>query len=277
MSDIGDTLNRAERISLTSDFKRHSNRIGGSDKNDIYRFRLPFQSRFRARLEGLSSNADMELIRDRNGNGSINPGEVVASSRATGRRQDSISILGLEPGTYYLRVFSKGSSTSYRLELAASRTNKISPQYEVVQRTNRYRLQNGKLPLALNTQLSKAAQRYSQHMAEEDVFSHQGRDGSSPWERIRAADYNYSDAAENLAAGHTTASSAMRGWINSPGHRANLLAYQVQEIGVGYFYLRNDGGRYTYQHYWAQSFGTPADRSTPSAPSNPGPYPDRDD
>jgi uncharacterized protein YkwD len=121
--------------------------------------------------------------------------------------------------------------------------------------------------IAVNTQLTHAAQKYAQSMAIDDNWSHTGVDGSSPWDWIKAAGYDYSEAAENLAAGHTTPDSAVQGWINSPGHRNNMLAYQLQEIGVGYYYLPTDSGKVTFKYYWAQDMGTPSDgRVVPNIP-----------
>ena len=51
----------------------------------------------------------------------------------------------------------------------------------------------------------------------------------------------------------------MQGWINSPGHRANMLSDNFEEIGIGYHYLANDTGSVNYRHYWTQVFGTEAD------------------
>ncbi|MDX2213933.1 MAG: CAP domain-containing protein [Oculatellaceae cyanobacterium bins.114] len=242
--------------------------IGAVDLNDFYWFRLSGRSNLKLNLGALRANADLEIVQDRDRDGTVDLGEVVASSRASSTRAEAIAIDGLGRGTYFIRVFPKTEdSTVYRLTLATSPTDQISPVYDVVLKTNAFRVQNGLQPLALNTQLTNAAQTYARAMAVQDNFSHTGADGSSPWDRIRAADYDYSEAAENLAAGHTTAASAMRGWMNSSGHRRNLLAYQVQEIGVGYFYLGRDTGRYIYNHYWAQSMATPADvRVTPRVP-----------
>jgi uncharacterized protein YkwD len=113
----------------------------------------------------------------------------------------------------------------------------------------------------LNTQLEQAAQSYAKSMSTQDFFSHQGADGSTWQQRIRATGYHFSDAAENLAIGHPTPVRVVDAWMNSPGHRRNMLAYQLQEIGVGYYYLRHDRGRVNANHYWAKSFGTPASAS----------------
>lgn len=127
----------------------------------------------------------------------------------------------------------------------------------VVQLTNAFRQQNGLQPLTNNAKLASSAQTHSQNMALQDFFAHNGIDGSTPFTRIRATGYNYSTAAENIAAGQSTPEAVVQGWINSPGHRANMLNAQLREIGVGYYHLANDTGNVNYRHYWTQNFGTP--------------------
>ncbi len=127
----------------------------------------------------------------------------------------------------------------------------------VTARTNYYRAQNGCPALTLHTQLTNAGQRHSEDMAINDFFSHTGSDGSSPWDRIHAAGYQYSRAAENIAAGYPTPEAVVDGWMQRSGHRSNILNCALQDIGVGYYYLENDTGNVNYKHYWTQVFATP--------------------
>lgn len=257
-SDPANRLDQAKPITIGSNRTRFTDRIGGADQH-FYRLRFKQRSALELQLKGLRSNADVELVQDRNRNGEVDLGEVVGSSRAPDRRAESIQIQGLDAGTYFVRVFPKTDRTTrYQLMLSAQSTSRTSFAYEVVKRTNEIRRSRGLPALAVNTQLSQAAQAYAKHMATQDFFSHTGADGSTWQERILATGYNFSDAAENLAIGHSSTSSVINGWMNSPGHRDNMLAYQVQEIGAGYFYLARDEGRVASNHYWAQSFGTPA-------------------
>ena len=93
-------------------------------------------------------------------------------------------------------------------------------------------------------------------MALQDFFSHTGIDGSTMTQRIGVAGYQFSSAAENIAAGYTTPEEVVGGWMNSPGHRANILNPNLTEIGVGYYCLETDPGTLNYNHYWTQDFGT---------------------
>jgi uncharacterized protein YkwD len=128
---------------------------------------------------------------------------------------------------------------------------------QVVNETNHQRNLHGCPPLTLNQQLVTAGQGHSNDMALNDFFSHTGSDGSSPWDRIQATGYKYSLAAENIAAGYSTPQAVVQGWMNSAGHRQNILNCDLEEIGVGYRNLENDSGQVNYHHYWTQVFASP--------------------
>lgn len=263
MLDDMNRMSQARAIAISPRSKTYRDRLGGIFQDNWYRFRLGKRSHFELQLKGLKANVDLELIQDRNRNLHVDLGEVVASSRAPDRRQETISIQGLDSGTYFIRVVPNANqatanqTTTYRLVLSAQSTSKTSFTYEVIKQTNAIREARGLPRLALNTQLSQAAQTYAENMATQDFFSHTGADGSTWQQRIRAQGYSFSDAAENLAIGHSSPTRVVDGWMGSPGHRRNMLAYQVQEIGVGYFYLSRDSGKIRSNHYWAESFGTP--------------------
>jgi hypothetical protein len=150
---------------------------------------------------------------------------------------------------------------------------------EVVKLTNEFRAQNGLGPLSIDVDLAETAQGHSEDMAYQDFFSHTGLDGSKPWDRAKDAGYESITVGENIAAGYATPQSVVQGWINSDGHRANMLNTRYNEIGVGYFYLQNDTGKINYRSYWTQVFGKgeieqagTAPATTASAPA-PSPAP----
>jgi uncharacterized protein YkwD len=126
---------------------------------------------------------------------------------------------------------------------------------EVLARTNQFRQDNGISPLTANAKLSQAAETHSQNMANLDFFSHTGQDGSSAGDRAIAAGYESSFVGENIGAGYSTPATAVQGWINSPGHRANLLNASYTQLGVGYVFLAEDTGNANWNHYWTQVFG----------------------
>lgn len=146
---------------------------------------------------------------------------------------------------------------------------------EVLRLTNEFRAQNSLPALKSNAELQATAQGHSQDMAVADYFSHTGKDGSAPWDRAKRVGYAANSMGENIAAGQTTAQSVVQGWIDSPGHRANLINRSYTELGVGYFLLENDTGSVNYNHYWTQVFGSgdkdPSSNISPN--SNPTPTP----
>jgi uncharacterized protein YkwD len=245
--------------------------IGGPDRNDVYRFTLSGSNQLTVALRRSSNPVTLELSQDRNGNGQIERNEVIGRSRSSGANA-SLHLPNLTPGTFFLRVFTRATGeSSYRLSAIAQplnnttatntttgTTNTTTSTFveRVVSLTNAFRQQFGLQPLTLNAKLTTAAQIHSQNMAMQDFFSHTGVDGTQPWDRMTAAGYRWSQAAENIAAGQQTPEAVVDAWINSPGHRANILNANLREIGVGYYELANDTGSVNYGRYWTQDFGT---------------------
>ena len=129
---------------------------------------------------------------------------------------------------------------------------------DVVNLVNDERVAAGCSPLNISQQLTTAALGHSTDMALNDFFSHTGSNGSSPWERITDTGYSFLLAAENIAGGYSTPEAAVTAWMNSPGHRDNILNCALEDTGVGYYFLDNDTGNTNFRHYWTQVFATPA-------------------
>ena len=108
--------------------------------------------------------------------------------------------------------------------------------------TNQQRSANGESGLGLNGQLNQAAQAKANDMAARDYWSHNTPDGQAPWTFITAAGYSYQTAGENLAYGFATAADTLTGWMNSPGHRANILNAGFTEVGFGIINIANYQG-----------------------------------
>jgi uncharacterized protein YkwD len=106
-------------------------------------------------------------------------------------------------------------------------------------------------PLTLNNQLGQAAQNHTNDMVSKSYFSHTSPSGGTMTSRVNATGYRYSAIGENIAAGSSTANATMTQWMNSPGHRANILNPKFRELGVG-FAPSND----QYRYYWTQVFGS---------------------
>ncbi len=118
---------------------------------------------------------------------------------------------------------------------------------------NAERAANGLPALAANPNLAAAAQAHAADIAANGLMGHAGSDGSDIGERARRAGYGGSRITENVAVGHDSPSSVVTDWMNSPGHRANILDPAVTELGVGHATgapLDNMPGR-----FWVLVFG----------------------
>jgi len=142
-------------------------------------------------------------------------------------------------------------------------------ELEVLRLTNEFRQANGRNPLVIDQNLDEAADLHSQSMAVDDFFSHTGEDGTEPWDRAKNAGYETGYVGENIAIGYGTPKAVVDGWINSPGHRANMLNANYNEIGIGYYYLQNDTGDINYNSYWTQVFGKGTITAVPSVTPTP--------
>ncbi|MGW2227058.1 sigma-70 family RNA polymerase sigma factor [Streptomyces formicae] len=120
---------------------------------------------------------------------------------------------------------------------------------QVVALVNTERSKAGCGPVRSNDKLATAASKHSADMAARDYFDHTSPDGTDPGDRITAAGYRWSTYGENIARGQQTPASVMDSWMNSPGHRANILNCDFKELGVG---IHNGSGG----PWWTQAFGT---------------------
>ncbi|NHA69261.1 CAP domain-containing protein [Phycicoccus flavus] len=132
---------------------------------------------------------------------------------------------------------------------AAAYTNAELEGY-VVTFVNAERRKVGCANLRTDARLRTAARKHSWSMKTYDFFSHTSRDGRTPWDRMRNEGYAY-PRAENIAAGQRRARDVVAAWMNSPGHRANILDCRNKAVGVGL-----SRGRSTYGYYWTQDFGS---------------------
>lgn len=117
-------------------------------------------------------------------------------------------------------------------------------------------------PLVLHPQLQQAAQSHADHMAKRRKMKHEDIGDGDPWTRIQASGYAFSNAAENIAWDQRDVAEVMTSWMNSPGHRANILGD-----------YRDFGGAVAYgphqDPYWCVVFGT-SQTVQPQPQSRPG-------
>ena len=107
-------------------------------------------------------------------------------------------------------------------------------EQEVIMHANAARASVGLGPLSCDPDMTRAARLHSQDMCDRGYFSHNSLDGRSPFDRMRDEGVTFRTAGENIAAGQPTASSVHQSWMNSTGHRANILNGSFGRIGVGY-------------------------------------------
>ncbi|MEU2284117.1 CAP domain-containing protein [Streptomyces sp. NPDC013178] len=120
---------------------------------------------------------------------------------------------------------------------------------EVVDLTNRERARAGLRPLAVDPLLATAARGHSADMVARCFYSHTSPEGGQPWDRAAAAGSGRRTIGENIACGQRSPAEVVEGWMNSPGHRANILRPAFTHIGVGF----SGGG--PAGTYWTQLFG----------------------
>lgn len=119
---------------------------------------------------------------------------------------------------------------------------------EVVRLTNIERANNGLAPLEMDAKLTEIAELKSADMRDNNYFAHTSPTYGSPFNMMNQFDIRYLVAAENIAAGQRTPEEVVNSWMNSEGHRANILREEITHIGVGYV----EGG--SYNTYWTQMF-----------------------
>jgi uncharacterized protein YkwD len=120
---------------------------------------------------------------------------------------------------------------------------------EVVRLVNVERTKAGCAALTVDPRLTTAAQGHSADMVAKNYFDHTSPDGGTFTARIQATGFPLTQVGENIAAGQPTPAAVMTAWMNSAGHRANILNCSYNQLGVGYA----KGGSYGY--YWTQDFG----------------------
>jgi len=120
-----------------------------------------------------------------------------------------------------------------------------SYESEVIRLVNEIRQKNGLRPLTANWELSRVARYKSQDMRDNGYFSHNSPTYGTPFQMLSAFGLSYRTAGENIAKGYASPQAVVNGWMNSSGHRANILNASYTQIGVGYV----SGG-----NYWTQLF-----------------------
>ncbi len=123
----------------------------------------------------------------------------------------------------------------------------LSTQQEILKLVNQERARQGLKGLELDWQVSRVAQYKSDDMAKNNYFSHQSPTYGSPFDMLKSFNVKYKSAGENIAKGQKTPQAVMTAWMNSSGHRANILGSSYTHLGVGYTVSNGTT-------YWTQTF-----------------------
>ena len=132
-----------------------------------------------------------------------------------------------------------------RLVIPTLDTSVRAYEQEVIRLVNVERAKAGLKALTEDWELSRVARYKSQDMHDLRYFSHTSPTYGSPFDMMKAFGIRYRTAGENIAMGYRTPAAVVQGWMNSPGHRANILNASYTKIGVGYVASGN---------YWTQHF-----------------------
>lgn len=167
-------------------------------------------------------------------------------------------------------------------------SSNISSQ-ELLTFTNQKRHDKGLSPLALNNELTHAAEQKAQHMFANNYWAHIAPDGTTPWYFIKDSGYEYLYAGENLARGFNSAAAVVDAWMASPTHRENMLSSNYKEVGFAIqsgtltgaetiLVVEELGSKYVDQEEVAQAaIGAPSvsPSITPSSPASSASVPEK--
>lgn len=176
--------------------------------------------------------------------------EELPSPHLRGSDSSIIASQEAEDKTYHTAVLGEG-------ELQISSWMK-----EMLNRVNQERARVGVGPLCYNKKLIASSVQHNNDMISMNKMDHRGSDGSRSWDRIKAQGYQYSTCAENVARGQSSVSIVMNSWMNSSGHRKNLLNPNFIHFGAAWGGSRN---------FWTQNFGRPKSSKESCIDNNDGP------
>ncbi|MCY8143245.1 CAP domain-containing protein [Bacillus haynesii] len=140
---------------------------------------------------------------------------------------------------------SKEQTSQQKQDTAPASSSVSAYEKEVVELTNAERKKQGLKPLTLDEKLSKVARTKSQDMKDNNYFDHNSPTYGSPFDMMKKFGITYRTAGENIAKGQKTPQEVVKAWMNSEGHRKNIMNPNFTHIGVGYV---KDG------NYWTQQF-----------------------
>lgn len=144
-------------------------------------------------------------------------------------------------------VVEKPTETTTQSQVSQQPSVNKSIEQQVLDLVNKERTANGLSTLILNVEVSKVAQMKSEDMRDKNYFSHTSPTYGSPFDMLKKFNVNYTYAGENIAKGQKTPEAVVNAWMNSEGHRANILNPNYTQMGIGYALKGSTP-------YWTQMF-----------------------
>ncbi len=159
-----------------------------------------------------------------------------------------------------IRVFAAAACAGLMMSASASATPRETVE-QVLDMINAQRAEHGCAPLKLEPRLEAAAERESRDMATRHFFNHTEPDGTTPGVRVHDTGYVFQMVGENIEVNTEAPEDAVTTWMNSPGHRANILLCAFKETGIAMVEQADDqpvdGVPVEYKAYWTQVFAMP--------------------
>lgn len=163
-------------------------------------------------------------------------------------------LTGYDDGTFSgNRTLTRGEAATVLLRIKDAKyrakpkiVSESSYGEEILQLVNKERTSRGLKALVLSADISKVAVEKSKDMAIYDYFAHESPNYGSPFDMMHKFGITYRAAGENIAMGYRTPADVMEGWMNSPGHKANILNKNFNKMGIGMY-----NGKTIY---WTQQF-----------------------
>jgi uncharacterized protein YkwD len=201
-----------------------------------------------------STPAGRDAKRSKTPSGSPSPSRSKTATAPFDGKKERESSDGSSSGTAQKRTPAPSQSTATapdsrppRNRVSGSGSAETAAKAAVLALVNKERLKAGCSPVLPDTALAELAGNFSEDMAERGFFDHTDPDGDTPWSRAKQAGIT-NLGGENIARGQANAQSVMDAWMNSPGHRANILNCNYKTLGVGVQF--GEGGP-----WWTQNFG----------------------
>ncbi len=183
-------------------------------------------------------------LKDQFGKAGI-PAQITQQTKQTPQTKQSPQATAAKPTA----ATAKPATTAAKPSAAAPASANIGAyEQQVVDLVNKERAAAGLPALKVNTKLAGVAEKKAEDLRDKNYFAHQSPTYGSPFDMMKQFGISYTSAGENIAKGQKTPSDVMNGWMNSPGHRANILNSNYTEIGVGYV-TDSNGTTYWVQHF----------------------------